>query len=53
MVRSDLDEDDDLVDDAEEWDDAEAEAEPETEVREVTMFDAAREEEPEEPDFDE
>ncbi|MDP9238866.1 MAG: tetratricopeptide repeat protein [Chloroflexota bacterium] len=49
MVRTDLDDDDDAADDAEDWDEAEADAEP----REVNVFDVAREEEADEPEFEE
>lgn len=53
LVRNDGDDDDDAVDDAEDWDDTEPEAEHEGERREVNLFDAAREEDPEEPEFEE
>ncbi|HZP56742.1 MAG TPA: tetratricopeptide repeat protein [Dehalococcoidia bacterium] len=53
MVRSDLDEDEDLIDETEEWEEAEAEVETEAEPREMGLFDAAREEETDDSDFDE
>lgn len=53
MVRSDLDEDDDSVDDAEEWEDTEPEAETETETRDVSLFDAARDDDGDDNDYDE
>ncbi len=53
MVRSDLDEDDDVVDEAEDWEEAEAEVETEGEPREMGLFDAARAEEHDDSDFDE
>ena len=53
LVRSDMDDDDDSVDDSEEWDDSADEPEQETEPREVNLFDAAREEEPDEVEFEE
>ena len=51
LVRSDMDDEDEGSDEPEEWDDAadEHEAEP----REVNLFDAAREEEPDEVEFEE
>jgi Tetratricopeptide repeat len=49
MVRADLDDDDDGADDAEDWDETEADAEP----RDVNIFDVAREEDADEPDFEE
>ena len=51
LVRSDMDDDEDGPDETEEWDDTadEHEAEP----REVNLFDAAREEEPDEVEFEE
>jgi hypothetical protein len=52
MVRADADDDDDAADDTEDWDDTEADAEPEGETRDVSLFEAA-EEELEENDFDE
>lgn len=53
LVRSDMDDDDEGVDELEEWDDTADEAEPEVEPREVNLFDAAREEEPDEVEFEE
>lgn len=42
LVRADMDDDEDDAEDAEEWDDSEPEAEAETETRDVSLFDAAR-----------
>ena len=53
LVRSDMDDDDELLDDNEEWEDTPDEPERETEPREVNLFDAAREEEPDEVEFEE
>ena len=53
LVRSDMDDDDDASDDQEEWDDIADEPEHEAEPREVNLFDAAREEEPDEVEFEE
>ncbi|MBF6599776.1 MAG: tetratricopeptide repeat protein [Dehalococcoidia bacterium] len=53
LVRSDLDEDEDLTDETDEWEDAESEPESEAEPREMGLFDAARAEEHEDSDFDE
>ena len=53
LVRSDMDDDDELLDDSEEWEDTPDEPERETEPREVNLFDAAREEEPDEVEFEE
>jgi len=53
MVRSDLDDDDDVVDEREDWEEAEAEVETEGEPREMGLFDAARAEEHDDSDFDE
>jgi Tfp pilus assembly protein PilF len=53
MVRASDDEDDDFADDSEEWDDTELEPEGETETRETSLYDAARDEEPDEVEFDE
>ena len=53
MVRSDLDDDDDAVDEPEEWEEAEPETETEGEPREMGLFDAARAEEHDDSDFDE
>jgi len=53
LVRSDMDDDDEGVDELEEWEDTADEAEPEVEPREVNLFDAAREEEPDEVEFEE
>jgi hypothetical protein len=51
MVRSDLDDDDEAADENEDWDDNEGE--PEVEARDVSLFDAAREDDADEPEFDE
>ncbi len=53
LVRSDMDDDDELLDDSEEWEDTPDGPERETEPREVNLFDAAREEEPDEVEFEE
>ena len=53
LVRSDMDDDDEGGDELEEWEDTADEAEPEVESREVNLFDAAREEEPDEVEFEE
>jgi tetratricopeptide (TPR) repeat protein len=53
MVRSDLDDDDDAVDETEDWEDTEADAETDAEPREMGLFDAARAEEHDDGDFDE
>jgi hypothetical protein len=53
LVRSDMDDDDELLDDSEEWEDTPDEPERDTEPREVNLFDAAREEEPDEVEFEE
>ena len=53
LVRSDMDDDDDSVDDSEDWDDTPDDADEAPEPREVNLFDAAREEDRDEPDFDE
>ncbi len=51
LVRSDGDDEDDTADDGDDWEDTEADAE--AEPREVNLFDAAREEDADEPEFDE
>ncbi len=53
MVRADMDEDEDIGDDVEDWEDAEREADADAEPRDVTLFDAAREEEADEVEFEE
>jgi hypothetical protein len=53
MVRADADDDDDIVDDAEEWEEAEVEPETEGETREVSLFDAAAQDGGDDDDFDE
>ena len=54
MLRSDLDDDEDLVDEVEDWaEDSEAEAEPESEPRETSLYDAAAEEDTDDNDYDE
>ncbi|MEX2247661.1 MAG: tetratricopeptide repeat protein [Dehalococcoidia bacterium] len=53
MVRSDMDDDDDTADDTEEWEETEAGPEAETtEPRDVTLYDAARDEEVDDSDFE-
>jgi hypothetical protein len=53
MVRSDLDEDEEYAEELEEWEEVEGEAEAEGEPREVNLFDVARTEDADEPEFDE
>ena len=53
MVRSDMDDDEDVVDETEDWDETEADADTEAEPREMGLFDAARAEEHDDGDFDE
>jgi Tfp pilus assembly protein PilF len=53
MVRADMDDEDDFVDDSDEWEDTADDAEETAEPREVNLFDAAREEEGDDSDFDE
>ena len=53
LVRSDMDDDDDSSDDADDWEDTDTDAEPDAEPREVTLFDAAREEDADDAEFDE
>jgi tetratricopeptide (TPR) repeat protein len=51
MVRSDLDEEDEFAEETEEWEDTETEAE--AEPREVNLFDAARDEDADDVEFEE
>ncbi|TAK58234.1 MAG: tetratricopeptide repeat protein [Dehalococcoidia bacterium] len=51
LVRADLDDEEESIDEVEEWEDAEPEAE--AEPREVTLFDAARDEDADEVEFEE
>jgi hypothetical protein len=53
MVRSDMEDEDESSDDTDEWEDTDTEAEPDAEPREVTLFDAARDEDADEVEFDE
>jgi len=53
LVRADLDDEDEDVEEAEDWDETEADGESDAEPREVTLFDAAREEDADEVEFDE
>ncbi len=53
LIRADLDEEDDLLDEHEEWEDAEVELEAEPETREVGLFDAAHAEDTDAPEFEE
>jgi hypothetical protein len=53
LVRADLDDDDEFAEETEEWDEAEPEAEAEAEPREVTLFDVARDEDADDPEFEE
>jgi hypothetical protein len=51
MVRSDMDDEDESGDESDEWDDTEPDAE--AEPREVNIFDVARDEDADEPEFEE
>lgn len=54
MVRADMDEDEDPLDEADDWEDAEAEPEADAaEPRDVRLFEAAAAEEADDADFDE
>ncbi len=53
LVRADLEEEEEFAEETEEWEEAEPEAEAEGEPREVTLFDATRDEEAEEVEFEE
>lgn len=53
MVRSDLDEDEEYAEEGEEWEEAETEVEADAEPRDVNIFDVARTEDADEPEFDE
>jgi hypothetical protein len=53
MVRATDDEDEEFPEDTEEWEEAETEGEGEIESRETSLYDAAREEDQEEVDFEE
>lgn len=53
LVRTDMDDDDETADDVDDWEDTADEPEHEAEPREVNLFDAAREEEPDEVEFEE
>jgi hypothetical protein len=53
MVRSDADEDEDLVDETEEWEEAETEEESTDAPRDVSLFDASAEEDSDDSDFEE
>jgi hypothetical protein len=53
MVRATDDEDEEFAEEAEEWEESESEGEGETESRETSLYDAAREEDQEEVDFEE
>ena len=53
MVRADLDDDDESLDEVEDWEDTESEAEAEGETTEVNLYDVARDEEADDSDFDE
>lgn len=53
LVRSDLDDEEESIDEVEEWEDTEPEHETEAEPREVTLFDAARDEDADEVEFEE
>jgi hypothetical protein len=54
MLRSDLDDDDDMVDEVEDWtEEPEGEAETEVEPRETSLYDAAAAEDTDDNDFEE
>jgi hypothetical protein len=53
MVRADLEEEEEYAEEVEEWEEAEAEGEIEPETREVNIFDVARDEDADEPEFEE
>lgn len=53
LVRSDMDDEDEFVDESDEWEDTADDAEETTEPREVNLFDAAREEDRDDPEFEE
>lgn len=53
LVKNDGDEEDDTTDDAEDWDDTDSEADSEEAPREVNLFDAAREEDADDVEFEE
>lgn len=53
MVRADLEEEEEYTEEVEEWEEAEAEGEVEAEPRDVNIFDVARDEDADEPDFEE
>ncbi len=53
MVRADLDDDEDGVDETDDWEDTDSDTETETETTEVNLYDAARDEEADDNDFDE
>jgi hypothetical protein len=53
MVRADADEDEDLVDETEEWEEAETEEEATDAPRDVSLFDASAEEDNDDSDFEE
>lgn len=53
MVRADLDDEDDVAEETEDWEESDAEVEDGAEPREMGLFDAARAEEHEDTDFDE
>ncbi len=53
LVRADLDEEDEFAEENEEWEETEHEAEHEAEPREVTLFDVARDEDADDPEFEE
>ncbi|HYM14969.1 MAG TPA: tetratricopeptide repeat protein [Dehalococcoidia bacterium] len=53
MVRADMDDDEDYADETEEWEEADTEPEPDAEPRDVNIFDVARSEDADEPEFEE
>jgi len=53
LLRADADEDEDFGDDSEDWDETDVEAEPELDVRETSLFEAAAAEDTDDVDFEE
>lgn len=53
LVRADMDDDDDLADESDDWEDTDVEAEAEAEPRETSLFEAAVAEDADDVDFEE
>ena len=53
LVRADMEDEEELTEETDEWEDTEADTEGEAEPREMGLFDAARAEEHDDSDFDE